>query len=312
MTAAGTCFYFPWEVALEEWLQSTLPGWLMGFVSQLSLFGEQLLMVALLGFLYWGLDKKFGKYLGLNLIMANVWNPMLKNIFLRRRPYFDNEGIQILRVVEPKADIYDIAAQGYSFPSGHSAGAAAVYGSLARYTKKKWLIVLAFLLPFLTGFSRIAVGAHYPTDVLCGWLLGAAAVFLIPLLREKIPNDLCFFGVLLLLTVPGFFYCRSNDYFTGMGMLVGFMAGDLFEKKYVNFENTRSIPRILLRVVGGAGLYFGLNTVLKLPFSSAFLDSGSFASLMVRFGRYAAVIFLVLAVYPMIFRYTDKFWHKAD
>jgi membrane-associated phospholipid phosphatase len=48
---------------------------------------------------------------------------MAKNIALRRRPYFDHESIHILRVVEPEADIYDIAAQGYSFPSGHSTNA---------------------------------------------------------------------------------------------------------------------------------------------------------------------------------------------
>ena len=84
-------------------------------------------------------------------------------------------------------------------------------------------------------------------------------------------------------------------------MTVGFFLADLFEEKYVRFQNTRVWWKILLRVAGGAAIYFALNTVLKLPFSSAFLSSGTFAARLVRALRYAVILFVDIALYPLLF-----------
>lgn len=46
--------------------------------------------------------------MGLTTLMSLAWNTTIKNIALRRRPYFDHEGIKILRLPEAKADPYDI------------------------------------------------------------------------------------------------------------------------------------------------------------------------------------------------------------
>ena len=136
----------------------------ISILSFFSLFGEELLTILILGFLYWSYNKRIGKMVGLSVLAGMVWCPMIKNIVLRRRPYFDHEEIGILRVVEPEADIYDITAQGYSFPSGHSANASSLYGIIAANIKKRWMTVLAVVLPLLVGVSRVTVGAHYPTD----------------------------------------------------------------------------------------------------------------------------------------------------
>ena len=309
----GNNFFFDWEIRLMEWLQSVIgsEGPLFWLLSNLSAFGEQLLLVAVMGFLYWGLNKEFGKYLGLNVLMASVWNPMIKNVALRLRPYFASDKIQQMRKMEPDGDVMDVAAQGYSFPSGHSSSAVSLYGSLAAHEKKRRLLwVLAVLLPLLVGFSRVVVGAHYPTDVLCGWILGALVVALIPWLRRKIQNRLLLNTVLLLSALPGFFYCTSSDYYTGFGMLVGFVLAEPFEEKYVRFENTRNLLRCLLRTLGGAAVYFGLNVVLKLPFPKELLEAGSLASHLIRAARYAVVSFAVIGVYPMIFKLTGKLWKQ--
>ena len=306
MELVGNTFAFPWEVNLLVWLQSNLSPSLISIISKFSFFGEEIFLILVLGFLYWGMDKRIGRRIGIIILMLNVWAPMIKNIVLRRRPYMDHEEIEIKRLVDATADANDIAAQGYSFPSGHSANSAGLLSSLAVSFKKKWITVLAVILPLLVGFSRMVTGAHYPTDVLGGWALGLLATLLITWLDKKIPNRVLFYGLLFLTALPGLFYCKSTDYFSGLGLLIGFIAGTAVEDKYVRFENTTSIVRTLLRVVVGALVFLGLNTVLKLPFSSEFLNSGTYGSLLVRCARYAISAFVVFTVYPIAFKYTAK------
>ena len=72
---------------------------------------------------------------------------------------------------------------GFSFPSGHATGAAAV-GLLSAWILSYWVVgrwavqvaVWATVIATigLIGFSRCYLGVHYVTDVLAGWLLGAA------------------------------------------------------------------------------------------------------------------------------------------
>src|SRR5262249_49333666 len=67
-----------------------------------------------------------------------------------------------------------------SFPSGHATFAAVIFltlrAPLPRFTRRRrnpgYLVVLALLLTFLVGVSRLYLGVHYPTDVLEGWCVG--------------------------------------------------------------------------------------------------------------------------------------------
>ena len=296
----GNVFYFDWEVSLMLWIQAHLGSFGVKLASLCSAFGEEMILILVMGFCYWCWNKELGVFIGVNFCAANVWNPMFKNIALRRRPYFDTP-VKCLKVVDPSADMYDIAAQGFSFPSGHSSGSAAVYGSIGAFCKKRWTTVVAILIPLLVGVSRFCVGAHYPTDVLCGWLLGVAAIFLLPVIARLFKRKWVFYLVLALTALPGFFYCRTNDYFTSFGMMIGFFLGNLFEERYVKFQSTRVWWKIVLRLLGGVAVYFALNTALKLPFPSDFLESGTTAAYLVRTLRYAVVLFVDIAVYPMLF-----------
>jgi len=310
MTAIGNTFFFQWEVTLMEWLQANLGSAAISLMSFFSVFGEELPLILIVGFLYWSYDKKLGRIMGLSAIMGLTWNTMIKNVVLRRRPYFDHENINILRVVEPNADIYDISAQGYSFPSAHSTNAVTVFGSLAANLRRRWMVIIATIIPILTGISRFVVGAHYPTDVIAGWLLGITSVTVVHILQKRVKSTIRLYGILLVITLPGFFYCRTEDYFTSMGLMLGFMGGTLLDDRFVHFENTKKPLFMVLRVLGGLVVYLVINTLLKLPFSKEFLSDGSTAALMIRCARYAIVSFVAFGGYPMVFRF-EKSMHTG-
>lgn len=74
----------------------------------------------------------------------------------------------------------------FSFPSGHSLGSMVSFGLLAyllwHFLPHPWGLVLIgvlTLLIFFIGVSRIYLGAHYPSDVLAGWLVGSVALVII-------------------------------------------------------------------------------------------------------------------------------------
>ena len=297
----GNVFFFAWEPALIEWLQTSLEGFGITLMYLVSIFGEELMLVAILGFFYWCWNKRMGISVGLGLLTASVWNPMVKNIALRLRPYMVHDNIRYLKKVDAKADIMDVASQGYSFPSGHSANSSATYLGAARQLKKKVFWVIAVVLTLLVGISRFTLGVHYPTDVLAGWALGLLAVTVTGLLEKHVQKRWLLYGILFLTVLPGLFYCRTHDYFSSLGMLAGLALGDLFERKYVHFENTRRIVPMLLRLAGGFALYVGLNTLLKMPFSKDFLSSATAGAFAVRCLRYLIVTFLLIGPYPMLF-----------
>ena len=306
----GNTFYFQWEPQLMIWLQQVMGPALTKIMSVITLFGEEMLLVAVLGFLYWCYDKKYAAYVGTNIVAGVTLNGLIKNIWLRRRPYMDHTKIQCLKAPHADTDIYDVSVQGYSFPSGHSMNSAIVYGSLARYSKGKVLTVLAFVVPFLVGLSRIMLGVHYPTDVLAGWAGGTVLVFLMPFLMKKMKRWVLHL-VLVILALPGVFYCQTNDYFTGLGLMIGFFLALPFEERFVRFKNLdfkekKSYLWAILRVLGGFAVYLAMNTLLKLPFSDAFLEEAAIGAFLVRTVRYAVVTFTAIGVYPMVFGFIEK------
>ena len=298
---AANEFYLPFEVGLMEWIQSWMPEWMTSVMSVISMAGETLPLVAILGFIYWSYRKEFGKVIGAEIVTANVLFPMIKNIALRKRPYMVHSGIRCLKPVDASADIMDISKQGYSFPSGHSANSTVAYAGIAHYTKNKILIVIGIVLPFLVGISRFALGVHYPTDVLAGWALGAAIVFFIPWVLQKVGKLWKIGIVVACVGAVGFFYCKTTDFFTSYGLMLGFFLGTAFEEQKVHFSDTKRILAKIIRLAVGVGLYLGLNELLKLPFPKDFLSSVTIWSFLVRTFRYAVVSFILIGVYPLLF-----------
>lgn len=126
------------------------------------LTGLSIIVLAVLGF------KMKDKWGILFFVIAvgggSLLTLLLKNLYLRERPSINAE----------------IDAIGYSFPSGHSMGSLIFYGFVIylviRTHQKAWVQGMTFtvlsILIFLIGSSRIYLGAHFPSDVLAGYIAG--------------------------------------------------------------------------------------------------------------------------------------------
>lgn len=123
------------------------------------------ILVIIFTFLFFK-NKKYGIFMSLNLLIITIFQFILKAIFSRTRP----------------VDINLIEENGYSYPSGHSLTAMALYGFIIYLIFKSDLnkrskliyITLFSLLIFIVGLSRIYLGVHFFTDVVGAFSFGLA------------------------------------------------------------------------------------------------------------------------------------------
>ncbi len=301
----GFIFFWEWEENFIASLQSlgaseTLGAFLVWLNNAFSFLGEEYVAVGVMGIVYWGIDKKKGERIGLAVVASLVGNVLLKNIVRRVRPWASSDKVELLRDVD-----------GYSFPSAHSSSATSLYPTLAaEYRKHKWLRVVAVVVPLLIAFSRCYLGAHWPTDVIAGLLMGLCFCILVEFVMPKIKNKYIVYIALIVIGFLGMFYCTTEDYFTNYGILLGFASGMFFEDKITKFENTKSIAFIALRTVCGGILFVLINTLIKLVLGG-FFPEGSFSNLIFRTVRYAVIVFCVIGVYPMVFKPAESFLTKV-
>lgn len=73
---------------------------------------------------------------------------------------------------------------GYSFPSGHAFNIAVVVTVLVFLlwplltpVARKASVVVAVVVPLVVGLDRMMLGAHFPSDVIAGYVLGVGTTF---------------------------------------------------------------------------------------------------------------------------------------
>lgn len=144
-----------------------LPSALAPAVRAATLLGDPLLLLAVAALVYWrappavaARPRRAGALLlALGLAAAAV-TVALKSAFALPRP--------------PGA-----AESGFGFPSGHAAGATAVYVGAARAfdgLDRRRRVVVASVLVALVALSRVALSVHYLVDVVAGIAVGLGLV----------------------------------------------------------------------------------------------------------------------------------------
>ena len=115
---------------------------------------------------------------------ATVWatlglGSVLKLLFSRERPMTEY--------------VANMTVDTHSFPSGHASGSTIAYGLLAYLA---WhllpqpfnyiVVALLVLLIIAIGISRVYLGAHFPSDVVAGWVLGIIALLVLVFIVKPI------------------------------------------------------------------------------------------------------------------------------
>lgn len=117
--------------------------------------------------LLWAVDHRVGVRVLAVFALTLFVNTTLKEWIGHPRPFdFDP------RVVSD-------GEAGFGLPSGHAQLVVVFWGILASRVGRPWFWVLAVLIMFWMGFSRIYLGVHFPTDVLGGWLLGGVTLWIV-------------------------------------------------------------------------------------------------------------------------------------
>lgn len=118
--------------------------------------------------------------IGLMVPLTLVLGTFLKTLFERSRPMTDY--------------VAGMRLQTFSFPSGHSSGSTAAYGGLAvlidgatHHDIMTVVGLIASIIIITVGISRVYLGAHFPSDVIAGWLLGVCSIlFMLCIIRPVI------------------------------------------------------------------------------------------------------------------------------
>ena len=240
------------------------------FFLSCSFYGEISTVIVLIAIIYWCLDKKFGEFLFLSLVLGLFVNSLTKITACIYRPWILDSRVQPLEeALGP--------ATGYSFPSGHTTITTVLFGgAILRKNYSKALNIVFLFCIFLIAFSRLYVGVHNVIDVIAGFLFTFIVLIIVNRLYDKLeekPNldsIIAAFGILF--TVLLMFYASTKSYpmdydtlgklvvdpaiaildvFTLSGFIIGFFISWIGERKLINFSIDGSVETKILRLFCG-------------------------------------------------------------
>ena len=129
------------------------------------------------------------------------------------------------------------------FPSGHSSTAFSLLGTFFYAhdnNKQGWLFFSAALL---IAFSRVAIGVHWPADILAGSMIGLATIYLISIkFKTYTPTTKSEFAIgifLLLICIGIFFYDPRMPGMQKLQWLLGFVGTGCIISRFYSVQKNR-------------------------------------------------------------------------
>jgi len=304
-------------IHLIQGLQTLSPQ-LDGLMKFFTFLGQIEFYLLIIPFIYWTIDKRLGMRALLILIFIDTAGVAFKLLFHQPRPYWIGGVKQLAE------------ESSYGIASTHASDSLAVSGYLAYRVKKPWFWIVTVVVLFFIGLSRLFLGAHFPHDVLFGWLIGAIVLWGFIKLADGaaawvksktlsmqivigflISIVIILIGVLSRLLISGTSdpvswssyatQARSiSHFFTLSGALFGAIAGYGLMRQYTRFQTSgKWSTRILRYVVGIIGvlvIYVGLDVAFGLIAADE-----TALGYVLRYLRYATATFWMTCGAPFLF-----------
>ncbi len=284
---------FPFELNFLKWLEGIRTDFLNTLFEAITILGEETLIILLVVTLWFAVNKRLAQKVLFITVSSLSVNGIVKNVVKMPRPF--TKGISCVR---------PDTATGYSFPSGHTQGLTTWSTAFAIHFKRSWLSIVTAVAILLVGFSRLYLGAHYPSDVVFGILLGVGIAFLGSFLFEKIKDTGKLFLATVILLSPFAVYFLFNadpqyaDFYKTFGMLCGLTLVSFAERKESELCYNVAWWKKLLRVVIGVAVAFILKEAIKALNVFEIMQ----ISLLIDSLRYIVVVFAVGFLCPLLFK----------
>lgn len=270
---------------------------------------------------FWCISKQMGYYLLLEGFFGMIINQFLKILCCVPRPWVKDPHFTVVAGAQA-------SATGYSFPSGHTQNAVALYGGVACWTRRVWLRVVCIVLAVVIAFSRMYLGVHTPQDVIVSLVIATAVVLLVRPLMEEVQRRPVLLTYIAAVTVlcsgvfVGCLYLRGDtgataedtaNYVNALengwkfcGATVGVLLTTVADRRYVRFETQAVWWAQLIKLAVGFGLLMAIRAGLKAPLIALFGGNAALAGGV----RYLIVVLFAGIAWPMTFWWFSRLGRK--